>query len=90
MRSMTLRTTRTTVTFTRPFALRGVEGVRAAGSYTVETDEQLLEGVSFPVYRRVATLIFLPSRTGSVNSGEVVAIDPLELQAAQERDAASG
>jgi hypothetical protein len=85
---MTVRTSRKTVTFTRPFALSGIDEVQAAGTYTVETDEQLLPGLSFPAYRRIATLIFLPSRPGGAFVEQVVNIDPLDLEAAQERDAA--
>jgi hypothetical protein len=80
---MTVRTSRKTVTFTRPFSLSGIDKVQPAGTYMVETDEELLPGLSFPAYRRVATLICLRSR----GVEEVVSIDPLELQAAQERDA---
>jgi hypothetical protein len=61
--------------------------VQPAGTYTVETDEELLPGLSFPAYRRIATLIFLRSRGGGAIVEEVVNIDPLELQAAQARDA---
>ena len=84
---MTVRTSRKTVTFTRPFSLSGIDEVQPAGTYTVETDEELLPGLSFPAYRRVATLIFLRSRGGSAVVEEVANINPLELQAAQERDA---
>ena len=80
---MTVRTSRKSVTFTQPFSLSGFDEVQPAGTYTVETDEELLPGLSFPAYRRVATLIFLRSR----GVEEVVNIDLLELQAAQERDA---
>jgi hypothetical protein len=45
--------------------------------------------LSVPAWRRIATLIFLPSRPGGVFLEQVVTIDPLELEAAQERDAAS-
>ena len=86
---MTVRTSHKTVTFTRPFSLSALDEVQPAGIYTVETDEELLQGVSFPAYRRIATLIFLPSRPGSAFLEQVVNIDPMELQAAQERDAAS-
>lgn len=48
------------------------------------TDEELIEELSFPVYRRVSTMIFVP--TESASSVEMVAIDPQDLQAAQERD----
>jgi hypothetical protein len=37
----------------------------------------------------IATLIFLPSRPGGAFVEQVVNIDPLELEAAQARDAAS-
>lgn len=84
---MTLRTIRKTVTFTRPFSLSGIETVQPAGTYEVETDEELLEGVSFPAYRRVATTIFLPPQPGSMVFAEMATIDPLDLEAAQERDA---
>jgi hypothetical protein len=84
---MTVRTSRKTVTFTRPFSLTGIDEVQPAGSYTVETDEEELPGASFPAYRRIATLILLRSRRGGRILEEVISIDPLELQAAQERDA---
>jgi hypothetical protein len=83
---MTVRTSRKTVTFTRPFCLSGIE-LQPAGTYTVETDEELLPGVSFPAYRRIASLIFLRSRAGGAVVDEIANVDPLELQAAQERDA---
>jgi hypothetical protein len=86
-RLMTVRTSRKSVTFSRPFSLSGIEGVQPAGTYTVETDEELLPGLSFPAYRRIATLIFLRSRGGGAIVEEVVNIDPLELQAAQATDA---
>jgi hypothetical protein len=83
---MTVRTSRKSVTFSRPFSLIGIDEVQPAGTYTVETDEELLPGLSFPAYRRIATLIFLRSRGGGAIVEEVVNIDPLELQAAQARD----
>jgi hypothetical protein len=83
---MTVRTSRKSVTFTRPFSLSGIDEVQPAGTYTVETDEELLPGLSFPAYRRLATLMVLRSRGGA--PVEVANIDPLELQAAQDRDAA--
>ncbi|HSA81331.1 MAG TPA: hypothetical protein VLE23_10955 [Geminicoccaceae bacterium] len=86
---MMVRTSRKTVTFARPFSLSGIDEVQPPGSYVVETDEELLEDLSFPVFRRVATLIWLRSRPGRAIAQQMVAIDPLELEAAQERDAAS-
>jgi hypothetical protein len=84
---MTMRTSRKSVTFTRPFSLSGIDEVQPPGTYVVETDEELLPDVSFPAYRRVATLIWLCAQPDRGTMEQVVDVDPLELQAAQERDA---
>ena len=84
---MTVRASRKTVTFAQPFALSGIDEVQPAGTYTVETDEELLPGLSFPAYQRIATLMALRSRGGGPVVEEMLNIDPLHLQAAQERDA---
>jgi len=81
---MTTRTTSKIVTFAHPVMLEGVDRILPAGNYRVVTDEELIEELSFPVYRRVATMIFVPAQSAS--SVEMVAIDPRDLQAAQERD----
>lgn len=85
---MLSRTNRETVTFSHPFSLSGIDGVQPAGTYTVETDEELIDGLSIPVYRRIATVILLPAPVGGPVLFQVVAIDPLELAEAQQRDAA--
>ena len=58
---MTTRTNSKTVTFAHPFLLKGVDRILGAGDYRVVTDEELIEELSFPVYRRVATMIFVPA-----------------------------
>jgi hypothetical protein len=83
---MITRSRSASVVFSHPFALKGVDRVLPPGNYRVVTDEELIEELSFPVYRRVATMIFVPASQGS--STEMIAIDPLDLQAAQERDRA--
>jgi hypothetical protein len=60
----------------------------AAGDYRVVTDEELIQELSFPSYRRVATMIFVPAESGHASSVEMVTIDPRDLQEAQDRDAA--
>src|ERR1700722_216319 len=84
-RAVMTRTHRTTSAFARPLRLRGVDRVVPAGSYDIVTEEELIEGLSFPVYRRVSTVIFVPGQLGS--SVEMVTIDPLDLAAAQGEDA---
>ena len=79
---MTVRTSRKIVTFARPFELRGMDGVQPAGTYTIETDEELLQDLSFPAYRRTATFIFLPAQPGSTVLARIANIDPADLEAA--------
>ena len=86
---MLTRTKRVTLTFRHPFSLKGVDRRLAAGEYEVATDEELIEGLSFPVYRRVATLIFLPVDAGQQASMEMVTVDPDDLAAAHQRDQAA-
>ena len=62
---MTTRTTSTTVAFRRPFRLKGVDRLLPPASYRVVTDEELIEGLSFPAYRRVWTAIFVPAGRGA-------------------------
>ena len=60
---MSTRTTGKTVTFAHPFLLRGVDRTLPAGEYRVVTDEELIEGLSFPAYRRVSTMILVPAQS---------------------------
>jgi hypothetical protein len=85
---MMVRTLNKTVVFTRPFLLKGVDRILPAGDYRVATDEELIEGLSFPVYRRISTMIFVPAQSHPASSVEMVTIDPIDLQAARDRDAA--
>ena len=84
---MLTRTSEKTWTFKRPFRLEGVDRELPAGSYRVATDEELIEGLSFPAYRRIATMIFAQGATRA--SLEMFRIDPDDLQAAQQRDIAA-
>jgi hypothetical protein len=85
---MMVRTFNKTVVFTRPFLLKGVDRILPAGDYRVVTDEELIEGLSFPVYRRISTMIFVPAQSHPASSVEMVIIDPIDLQVARDRDAA--
>lgn len=83
---MTVRTTSRTVTFMHPFSLSGTVEVHPAGTYTVETDEELLQAASIPAYRRIATLLRLERTTGTVLT-QIVETNPVELAGALARDA---
>lgn len=64
------------IVFRRPFRLRGLPELQPAGTYVVETEEELIEGLSFPAYRRVATII----RQKAGMAGGVVQVIPVDLQ----------
>jgi hypothetical protein len=86
---MATRSTCKIVTFTHPAVLQGLDRTLAAGVYRVVTDEELIEELSFPAYRRVATMIFVPSDSRHASAVEMVTIDPRDLAAALDRDAAA-
>lgn len=77
-----MRTVRESVIFERPFSLSVLDGEQPAGTYLVEVDEELIEGLSFISYRRVATTLYLPTASGGAGSVQAVTVDPRELAAA--------
>jgi hypothetical protein len=85
---MIARTNSKMVTFRHRFLLKGIDRILPAGDYRVLTDEELLGDLSFPVYRRVSTMMMVPGQSYGSSSVELVTVDPFDLQAALERDAA--
>lgn len=83
------RTTRKTVSFARPFVLEGYEQELPAGEYVVETEEELIQGLSFPAYRRVLTMLHVDLLPGRPGEKEAWSIDPRNLGAALIRDKAA-
>jgi hypothetical protein len=83
---MFMRTHRETVIFHRPFSLEGVGRLLPAGSYEIVTDEELIEGLSFPAYRRVATTMLVPADS-FLGLVEMLTINPPSLADAMDRDA---
>jgi hypothetical protein len=79
---MTTRTRSNTVVFNNTFLLPGIDRVLPPGEYRVVTDEELIEELSFPVYRRISTMIFVPAQARPGSSIEMVTVDPIDLQAA--------
>jgi len=82
------RTKRVTLKFLHPFSLKGIDRQLPPGNYEVVSDEELIEELSFPVYRRVATLILVPGEAYRKSSIEMVNVDPEDLKAAHQRDQA--
>jgi hypothetical protein len=85
---MTIRSRRDTVTFKHPFRIRGIDRLLPAGSYDVITEEEMIEGLSFAAFRRVATMISIPAETGRAT--EMVSIGSVDLSDAQRIDASAG
>lgn len=79
-----MRTTRETVTFERPFYVTALDDPLPAGAYVVETDEELIEGLSFLAYRRVGTTLFVPLRHARGGSMQAIKVDPGELAVARD------
>jgi hypothetical protein len=79
---VSFRTTRSSVSFNTSFRLKGVDDELPAGSYEIETDEEIIETTDRTAYRRIATLIHI--RTHALTRS--CAIDPRDLEAALERD----
>jgi hypothetical protein len=86
---MTTRSRRETVHFKRPFRIRGVDRLLPAGAYEVVTDEEMIEGLSFPCFRRVATMIMVPGASLNISSMEMISISSVDLSDAQRDDASA-
>jgi hypothetical protein len=56
-------------------------------TYEAETEEELLQNLSFPAFRRIETRIQLPYRVMGIEAVQTVAVDPIDLDAALARDA---
>lgn len=85
---MPTRTKHSIVHFSAPFALRGVEEVQPPGDYAIDEDEDLIEGVSWLAYHRLATFIHLPAVSANSLTEQLVEIDFFELEAALQQDRA--
>jgi hypothetical protein len=83
---MTIRSRREIVTFRHPFRIRGIERVLPAGVYEIVTDEETIEGLTFPAYRRIATMIVVPAQ-GACGALETLSIGSVDLANAQAADA---
>ena len=83
---MAMRTHNKTVTFVRPFTLGDVDDIYPAGAYQVETDEERVEALSFPVYRRVRARIHLHAEPSRPGIERILTTDPEELDEALKRD----
>ena len=84
---MTTSSRREIVTFKHPFQIRGIDRLLPAGAYEVITDEEMIEGLSFASFRRVATMIMVPAAASRGATTEMVSIGSVDLSDAQRIDA---
>ncbi len=83
------RTRREAIVFRPPFTLKGWAEPHPAGAYAVDTEEELIEGLSFPAYRGVSTMITRQAaRAGALV--EAIPVDPGELAKVRAADGAAG
>jgi hypothetical protein len=86
---MTMRSRRETITFRHPFRIKGIDRQLSAGAYEVITDEEMIEGLSFASFRRVATMIMVPGAAPRASSMEMISISAADLSDAQRIDASA-
>lgn len=84
---MTTRSRTETMSFHHPFRIKGVDRTLPAGSYEIVSEDELIEGLSFPCYRRMATFIMAPAAPPLQASMEMIAVAAVDLADAQRVDA---
>src|SRR5439155_3904816 len=77
------RSLRETVVFKHPFRIASIERLLPAGSYEVITNEEAIEGLSFPSFRPVATMMMVPAPPRS-SFVEMVTISSIDLSDSRE------
>jgi hypothetical protein len=83
------RTTRQSIVFKHPFSLPGIDHTLPAGTYVVETLEELVDGLSFVAYCRVSTTMVAEAPRYGNGLRQLETIDPADLEEAQRKDAAA-
>ncbi|UFZ02356.1 hypothetical protein LQG66_24060 [Bradyrhizobium ontarionense] len=86
---MSIRSQREFVTFKHPFRIRSIEHLLPEGTYEVVTDDEMIEGLSFAAYRRVATMIIVPVAGSRGAALEMVSVSSVDLADAQRVDASA-
>lgn len=86
---MTTRSRRETVTFKHAFRIKGIDRLLPAGAYEVITDEEMIEGLSFASFRRVATMIMVAAAAPRNSAMEMISISSIALSDAQRIDASA-
>lgn len=83
---MTTRTTQSVLRFPTPFRLAGFADAQPPGEYRVDREDEMIEGLSWTAWRRVATFIHLPAIGSRATTQQMVRIDPATVDAINEKD----
>jgi hypothetical protein len=83
---MTMRTTKSSVTFGRRFMLGAFGEQLPAGHYSTEIDEEMLEGMSFPDYQRPETMMPLMLDPQRPRATEIATVAPQRREEALTMD----
>jgi hypothetical protein len=83
-----IRATTMDIAFRHPFALKGLGSAVPPGTCRIDIEEEQIDGLSFPAYRRLATFIRVPVAGRSGWSQDLL-VDPKELERALARDSAA-
>ncbi len=76
-----------TLALKHPFQIRGVNRQLPAGAYEIITEEETIEGLSLPTFRRTATIIVMTATVSPGDAMEMISIGSFELSGAQRIDA---
>lgn len=79
---MDTRTSSRQVTFRKPFTLAGLDGVQPPGTYTITTEEEMLDSLTIVGWRQTAVTMAIV-RDGAT---EFVTVDPQDFREALARD----
>ena len=83
-----IRATTMDIAFRHPFALKGLGRAVPPGTCRIDIEEEQIDGLSFPAYRRLAIFIRVPV-AGRSDCSQDLLVDPKELEGALVRDSAA-
>ncbi len=77
---MLTRSTRSMVTFSNDFMIGDSQRELAAGTYEIVVEEELMQGLSFEAYRRIATYLMVQERGSKAGQTTMQVITQEDLE----------
>lgn len=84
------KTTEKLIDFNHPFSIGALVTPLEAGTYRLTVDEELIEGLSFPAYRTVASHLEIPAVGHSLGRSQYLQVTVDEIEEALKADAEKG